>query len=101
MEYKHINHFEYLSGNHSTRGRLDPRILQREYDEPVPYRPQREAKADWLAGMLLPPRVALLAIVQRAMLSQAPTRGVRMSEEMLGMGLDRTGANIQMRRRIA
>jgi hypothetical protein len=75
VEYKHINHFEYLSGNHSTRGRLDPRILQREYDEPVPYRPQHEAKADWLAGMLLPPRVALLAIVQRAMPSQAPTRG--------------------------
>jgi hypothetical protein len=63
------------------------------------YRAQHEAEADWLAGALLLPRVALLAIVQRDMPQDAAMRAYGVSEDMLRMRLDRTGVNIQMRRR--
>jgi len=65
------------------------------------YRPQQEAEADWLAGALLLPRAALLAIVHRATHQHEAARAYGVSEDMLRMRLHRTGVNRQMRRRVA
>lgn len=65
------------------------------------YRPQQEAEADWLAGTLLLPRVALLAIVRAGRSNQEAARTYGVSEDLLRMRLDRTGVNLQMRRRVA
>jgi Zn-dependent peptidase ImmA (M78 family) len=61
------------------------------------YRPQQEAEADWLAGTLLLPRVALLSIVQLGMSRQDAANLYGVSDDMLRMRLDLTGVNIQMR----
>ena len=65
------------------------------------YKVQQEAEADWLAGALLLPRVALLAIVRCRMPQRDAARAYGVSDDMLRMRLDRTGVNMQMRRRVA
>lgn len=62
------------------------------------YRPQQEDEADWLAGALLLPRVALLAIIQGGMPPHDAARTYGVSEDMLRMRLNRTGVNLQARR---
>jgi hypothetical protein len=62
------------------------------------YRPQQEDEADWLAGALLLPRVALLAIVQAQMPSPLAACTYGVSEDLLRMRLNRTGVNLQARR---
>jgi hypothetical protein len=65
------------------------------------YKPEQESEADWLAGTLLLPRVALLTIVYRAIPQHQAARAYGVSEDMLRMRLDRTGVRMQMRRRVA
>jgi Zn-dependent peptidase ImmA (M78 family) len=65
------------------------------------YQPNQEAEADWLAGALLLPRVALLSIVHRAIPHPTAMLTYGVSEDMLRMRLDRTGVNLQLRRRSA
>lgn len=68
-------------------------ILISSYDR------QQEDEADWLAGTLLLPRVALLKIAQEGTNYAEHTRMYGVSDDMLRMRLDRTGVSIQMRRR--
>lgn len=65
------------------------------------YDKQQEAEADWLAAALLLPRPALLRIVQSGIDQEAAAQRYRTSLPLLRMRLDRTGVNIQMRRRSA
>jgi Zn-dependent peptidase ImmA (M78 family) len=69
-------------------------ILISSYDR------QQEDEADWLAGTLLLPRVALLKIAQQGVNYSEHTREYVVSDDMLRMRLDRTGVSIQMRRRV-
>ena len=55
------------------------------------YRPQQEGEADWLAGALLLPRVALLAIIQGGMPPHDAARTYGVSEDMLRMRLNLYG----------
>lgn len=68
-------------------------ILVSSYDR------QQEDEADWLAGALLLPRVALLKIAQQGLNYREHAREYAVSEDMLRMRLDRTGVSVQMRRR--
>lgn len=68
-------------------------ILVSSYDR------QQEDEADWLAGTLLLPRVALLTIGQQGVNFREHAREYGVSEDMLRMRLDRTGVTLQMRRR--
>jgi hypothetical protein len=63
------------------------------------YDRQQEDEADWLAGTLLLPRVALLRIAQLGVNFREHAREYGVSEDMLRMRLDRTGVSLQMRRR--
>jgi len=65
------------------------------------YRPQQENEADWLAGTLLLPRVALLAIVQSGTPPHDAARTYGVTQDMLRMRLNRTGVNLQARRRFS
>ena len=63
------------------------------------YDRQQEEEADWLAGALLLPRVALLRIGYLGIDHARHAREYQVSEEMLRMRLDRTGVHLQLRRR--
>jgi Zn-dependent peptidase ImmA (M78 family) len=63
------------------------------------YDRQQEDEADWLAGALLLPRVALLKIVNSLANHASSARLYVVSEDMLRMRLDRTGVTVQMRRK--
>lgn len=65
------------------------------------YDKQQEAEADWLGAVLLLPRPALLRIVQNGMGSDLAAQRYRVSSQLLRMRLDRTGVNLQIRRRVA
>lgn len=65
------------------------------------YDKRQEAEADWLAAALLLPRPALLRIVQSGAEQELAAQLYRTSRALLRMRLDRTGVNIQMRRRVA
>jgi Zn-dependent peptidase ImmA (M78 family) len=60
---------------------------------------QQEDEADWVAGTLLLPRVALLTIGQQGVNYTEHAREYGVSEYMLRMRLDRTRVSLQMRRR--
>ncbi len=68
-------------------------ILVSSYDR------QQEDEADWLAGALLLPRVALLKIVNSRANHAGSARLYAVSDDMLRMRLERTGVTIQMRRK--
>lgn len=59
----------------------------------------QENEADWLAGALLLPRVALLKIAYIGVDYDVHTKMYGVSAEMLRMRLDRTGVNLQLKRR--
>lgn len=63
------------------------------------YDRQQEDEADWLAGTLLLPRVALLRIGYEGIDHARHASEYGVSEEMLRMRLDRTGVSLQLRRR--
>ena len=68
-------------------------ILVSSYDR------QQEDEADWLAGALLLPRVALVKISYDGIDYNRHAHEYGVSEDMLRMRLDRTGVHLQMRRR--
>lgn len=63
------------------------------------YEKAQEDEADWLAGALLLPRVALLKIGQDGVDYPKHTAQYVVSDDMLRMRLDRTGVSLQLRRR--
>lgn len=63
------------------------------------YDKTQEEEADWLAGALLLPRVALLKIGQEGIDYAKHTAQYMVSDDMLRMRLDRTGVSLQLRRR--
>lgn len=65
------------------------------------YNRQQEDEADWLAGALLLPRVALVKISYDGIDYARHAQEYGVSEDMLRMRLDRTGVSLQMRRRAA
>ena len=63
------------------------------------YDKQQEAEADWLAATLLLPRAALLRVIHEGTGLDHAAHQYRTSLALLRMRLDRTGVNIQARRR--
>lgn len=63
------------------------------------YDKNQENEADWLTGALLLPRIALLKIAYEGIDYEMHSDMYGVSEEMLRMRMDRTGVNLQMRRR--
>ena len=63
------------------------------------YDRQQEDEADWLAGALLLPRVALLRVGYEGINHAKHADEYGVSEQMLRMRLDRTGVSLQLRHR--
>jgi Zn-dependent peptidase ImmA (M78 family) len=60
------------------------------------YNLQQEAEADWLAGALLVPREALLAVLKRNQRLEAAAAHFQVSVQLVRMRRDRTGISRQL-----